>query len=225
MSENDNQKIFPKDARFLLALHSSTNTFGIGLVQIDKSEVIFKSSTIEVNQDLSNYLFNFIEETLPSIFWPQIKRLAVATGPGGYTSTRISVIFARTLAQQLQCDLDGISSFYLKAHRLPMKFINKNQEQTFWITEELKRRGTIAGEYKLINNIGLSDGFKIEELQIPHLIPINKKVSPAFKISEDVENDINKLLRISLNLYEEKKQAKWQNVLPIYPTSPIKMKK
>jgi len=44
--------------------------------------------------------------------WP-LGRAAVATGPGGITAPRLTVLLARTLAQQLQLSLDGFHSFLL----------------------------------------------------------------------------------------------------------------
>ncbi len=220
MNSNGKAKAFPKNAKFLLALHSSTDTFGLGLIQIDESGTIFKNLIIDVKHDLSNYLFNFVEELLPSILWNKIIRLSVATGPGGYTGTRITVTFARILAQQLNCDVDGISSFHLMAHRVPNQFISKQREETFWITQALKRRGIVAGQYKIINQKAQS--IQIKELQPPHLIPVDSNVSPAFEISENIEMDINRLLSISFNLYKEEKKCSWKDVVPIYPTSPIK---
>ncbi len=221
MNESEKKELFTKDSKFLLALHSSTNTFGIGLAVINKSEILFKSSTIEIKQDLANYLFNLIEEILPSMFWNQITRLAIATGPGGYTGTRISVIFARTLAQQLNCPIDGISSFQLMAYRIAKKFSNSNSDKTFWIKHTLKRRGIVAGQYKILQDKDESLNLEVEELKIPHLIPSTQKISPAFDISENIKQDINELLRISLNYYNKNQGGEWEDILPIYPTSPI----
>ena len=220
MKRDKKVTVFSKDTKFLLALHSSTDTFGIGIIQIDKSGILFKDSIIEVKRDLSNHLFKFIEEILPSIFWNQIKRLSVATGPGGYTGTRISVVFARTLAQQLNCPIDGVSSFQLMAHRVPNEFISQHPEQPFWVTQPLKRRGIVAGQYKVISPE--RKYIEIKELKYPHLLPLDSKVSPSFEISENVEKDLKRLLNISFNLYQEKKKGAWQDIVPIYPTSPIR---
>ncbi len=220
MNQNDNLKLNSKNSKFLLALHSSTDTFGLGLIQIDQSENIYRNSIFAVKKDLSKYLFDFVEELLPSMFWDKIVRLAVAIGPGRYTGTRISVIFARTLAQQLNCQVDGISSFHLMAHRVKQPFIDNNLGKPFWITKALERRGIVAGQYQIIGRNG--SNVDIKELQSPKLLPLNTKVSPSFEISENIEKDLNTLLNTSFNLYKEDKKGCWQDVLPIYPTSPIR---
>ncbi len=225
MNGSHTAKVFSKDTKYLLALHSSTDTLGLGLIQIDQSEVIFKSSTYKVSRDLSNYLFNFVQDLLPAKLWHKIIRLAVATGPGGYTGTRTTVVFARTLAQQLKCDIDGISSFELMAYRVASNSFNKHKEKTFWITKELKRRGIVAGKYKVINSNKENNNIVVKELESPHLLQIDKKIYPTFNFSEDIENDINRLLKISLDSYQIQNKNSWEYILPIYPTSPINLRR
>ncbi len=223
MNKKETSKFFSKDAKYLLALHSSTDTLGVGFIQINKTETIYKSSSYKVSRDLSNYLFNYIEELLPAKFWPKIIRLSVAIGPGGYTGTRTTVIFARTLAQQLHCEVDGISSFELMAYRYAEKNILKEDEKTFWITQELKRRGIVAGKYQAINSKNNPNNLLIRELESPHLLPVNQEVYPSFSFSEEIDDDIHRLLEISLNAYKSNKKSSWVNISPIYPTSPVNL--
>ena len=48
---------------------------------------------------------------------------------------------ARTLAQQLDCPLLGVSSYALMAPRLERQLPQAMQREPFWITQELPRRG------------------------------------------------------------------------------------
>ena len=50
------------EPRFLLALHSSTETLGIGLTDLNSQKPIFKKSTIKIGKDLSKYIFSSIEK-------------------------------------------------------------------------------------------------------------------------------------------------------------------
>ena len=47
---------------------------------------------------------------MPPQTWADLTFLAVAKGPGGFTGTRLGVVTARTLAQQLDLPLFGIST-------------------------------------------------------------------------------------------------------------------
>ena len=147
------KNLIKNEPRFLLALHSSTDTLGIGLTDLNSQKPIFQTSTIKIGKDLSKYLFSSIERIFPSISWNQIAMLTVATGPGGFTGTRITIVFARTIAQQLKCQIEGVSSFKLMAYRLINKLKKNEVEQSFWIKQNLKHRGIVAGKYKLIKNL------------------------------------------------------------------------
>ena len=49
-------------------------------------------------------------------------------------------------------------------------------------------------------------------------------IQPSFNVKEDVSKDIKRLLYISLSHYKSNITKKWEEVLPIYPTSPISKK-
>jgi len=115
---------------------------------------------------------------------------------------------ARTLAQQLDCPLLGVSGFALMAQRLQCR------EQPFWITQELPRRGVVAGCFRL-------DGETVTELEPPHLLSEGQIVTPALEAEVDVEADVAALLAVLQQRLERGDHLPWQAVLPIYPTSPV----
>ena len=107
-------------ANLVLALHSCSETFGVGLQalsQADQPAAAARMETFPAGRHLSNRLLECVETVLPARDWPRLVRLGVATGPGGFTGTRLSVVMARTLAQQLELPLDGVSGFWLMARR------------------------------------------------------------------------------------------------------------
>ena len=83
-------------------------------------------------------------------------------------------------------------------------------------------RGIVAGRYKLIKNIETPSLSIIKELKKPHLIKQDSKIYPAIDASEDVAQDIKRLLRIGLISEKNNKEERWEEVLPIYPNSPVK---
>ena len=105
-------------SEWLLALHSSTPTLGMALVDARSSINHAQVQCRSLGRALTNELVGSVQDLLPRQQWSQITRLAVATGPGGFTGTRLTVVLARTLAQQLSVPLHGISSFALMAPRL-----------------------------------------------------------------------------------------------------------
>ena len=215
MNNDESTKSPPQ---LLLALHSSTETFGVASVDFNDLKNTKRIATFPIGRNLSNTIFTCIEEVLPATSWKNLRRLAVATGPGGFTGTRISVVIARTLSEQLNCHLDGISSFELMASRMINSLKVSEQTKPFWIIKDVQRRGTIGGQYQKSES---TSKLTIKELKSPHLIKEELKDCSVLIASEGVESDTNKLIKICENRHLKNHQSKWEEILPIYPTSPI----
>ena len=215
------QNFYTSKSRYLLALHSTSESFGIAVKNIESKETIIKSEVFNVGRALSNKLFSCIETILPRKFWKQIIRISVAKGPGSYTSTRLTISMARTIAQQIDCSLDSMSSFHLMAPRL-YKYLDQNQIfNPFWIKAILPRRGNIAGMYQLIKIHQESDFHEFIEIVSPQLISKGKAINPSIKASSNIEKDIISLLNYSEYCQKSNFYSNWRTILPIYPTSPI----
>ena len=198
----------------LLALHSCSDRFGMALQDPEQPQA---GSVVQVHPDgrgLSNSLISRVQALLPPERWPQLQGLAVATGPGGFTGTRLTVVMARTLAQQLGCPLLGVSSYALMAPRLVKQLPGSMQEQPFWITQELPRRGVVGGQYQI------SSG-RVHELSLPALLPEGSSPQPALVAELDVAEDVARLLQLLQRSHAAGAVLPWPTVLPIYPTSPV----
>ncbi|WP_413679053.1 tRNA (adenosine(37)-N6)-threonylcarbamoyltransferase complex dimerization subunit type 1 TsaB [Prochlorococcus sp. MIT 0916] len=204
-----------------MALHSCSESFGIAIKDTENPEKIIKSEVFNIGRSLSNKLFSCIETILPKKFWKQIIRISVAKGPGSFTSTRLTISMARTIAQQIDCSLDSISSFHLMAPRL-YKNLSKNQIfNPFWIKDFLPRRGIVAGKYQLIKIHQESNFYEFNEIISPQIISNKKLINPSIKASNNIEKDIISLINFSQYCQNSKVQSNWGKTLPIYPTSPI----
>ncbi|HBL14873.1 MAG TPA: tRNA (adenosine(37)-N6)-threonylcarbamoyltransferase complex dimerization subunit type 1 TsaB, partial [Cyanobacteria bacterium UBA11162] len=64
----------------------------------------------DLGRDLSTHLHQHLTEFLMPQTWADLAFIAVAKGPGSFTGTRIGIVTARTLAQQLDIPLFGIST-------------------------------------------------------------------------------------------------------------------
>ena len=218
------QSFYKSKSKYLLALHSCSEYFGIAIKDIENTETIIKSEVFNTGRSLSNKLFNCIEKILPRKFWKQIIRISAAKGPGSFTSTRLSITMARTIAQQINCSLDSMSTFHLMAPRL-YKYIEKNQTYNpFWIKDILPRRGVIAGKYQLIKIHKESDFHEFSEIIGPKLIENENEINPSINASENIEKDIISLIKYSQFCQSSKVSSNWEEILPIYPTSPIDTK-
>ena len=198
----------------LLALHSCSDSFGMALLDPEQPGA---EPLVQVHPDgrgLSNSLIARVQALLPPGRWPQLQGLAVATGPGGFTGTRLTVVMARTLAQQLDCPLLGVSSYALMAPRLERQLPQSMQGQPFWITQHLPRRGLVGGRYQISAD-------QVQELSLPTLLPQGASPQPAVEAQLDVAEDVERLLQLLQRSHGAGAVMPWAEVLPIYPTSPV----
>ena len=93
---------------YALAIHTSSPDLGLTIANLDGNA---RSSVQNLGRDLSSSLHSHLTEFLKPQTWKDLALIAVAIGPGGFTGTRIGVVAARTLAQQLEIPLFGVSSF------------------------------------------------------------------------------------------------------------------
>ncbi|MBF2073511.1 MAG: tRNA (adenosine(37)-N6)-threonylcarbamoyltransferase complex dimerization subunit type 1 TsaB [Synechococcales cyanobacterium C42_A2020_086] len=93
--------------RYALALHTTSADLGLALSNFADAP---RCQTWDLGRDVSNYLHLYLAKFLQPQSWTDLDFLAVANGPGGFTSTRLGVVTARTLAQQLDLPLFAIST-------------------------------------------------------------------------------------------------------------------
>lgn len=98
-----------------LAIHTATGQLGLAL-QRGKNPVA--QQTWSLDRELLNQLHNCLGDFFSSQQWCELDYLAVAQGPGSFTSVRIGMVTARTLAQQLQIPLFTISTLACFAQSL-----------------------------------------------------------------------------------------------------------
>jgi tRNA threonylcarbamoyladenosine biosynthesis protein TsaB len=205
---------------WVLALHSSSETLGVALQPLNQPGIPPRMGAFPLGRGLANSLLPCVETLLPAREWTQLARLAVATGPGGFTGTRLTVAMARTLAQQLDLPLDGISSFHLIARRL---LAAEPEGSALILLQELPRHGVVAGLYR----VEASALAGVAELSPPRLWSGETELSralgdhPCQTAQPDLPADAGELLAFSQAAARSDQAAPWANVVPLYPTSPV----
>ena len=200
---------------WLLALHSSSPVLGVGLRRLDggSSDQV---RLFPLGRNLSSGLLESVESLLPASCWPRLARLAVATGPGGFTGTRLTVVLARTLAQQLAIPLDGLGSFLLVARR-------RQLAGPTWLSQELPRRGVVAGVYGPCPDAlgGMAQWREPRLYGDTEALRAAEPDLPVVPAEVDVERDVQQLLALSAQAHAAAVAAPWEPVLPLYPTAPV----
>lgn len=99
-----------------LALHTCSPQLGLALKTVEApagqsaSEPVDRHQVWDLGREVSSHLHVKLMEFMVPYGWEDLSFVAVAKGPGGFTGTRIGVVAARTLAQQLNIPLFGVST-------------------------------------------------------------------------------------------------------------------
>ena len=203
-----------------LVFHSTDDSFGFGYRKNNN----FESDELFIKQfdnDLCNNLINDLNKFISKENLQKINKLSVSIGPANFNASRLIVVLARTISQQINCPLDSFSSFEIMAKRIASKnniFINK---KSFWIYKKLKRKGVIAGKYEICHNEKNSSDLVIRETVLPKVVKELDSKELFFEAIYDDKKDLKELLNLSNKNSLNSNLDSWKKVLPLYPISPI----
>ena len=203
-----------------LVIHSTDNSFGFGYRKnndLESDELYVK----KFDNDLCNNLINDLNKFISKENLQKINKLSVSIGPANFNASRLIVVLARTISQQINCPLESFSSFEIMAKRIASKnniFANK---KSFWIYKKLKRKGFIAGKYEISHNEKNSSDLFIRESVLPKVVKELKSKELSFEAIYNDKEDLKELLDLSNKNLLNSKIDSWRKVLPLYLISPI----
>ena len=203
-----------------LVIHSTDNSFGFGYRKnnhLESDELFIK----KFDNDLCNNLIIDFNKFISKDNLKKVNKISVSIGPANFNASRLIVVLARTISQQINCPLDSFSAFEIMAKRIASKnniFINK---QSFWIYKQLKRKGFIAGKYEIYQNEQKNGDLVIREIVLPKVIKELNSKELFFEANYEDDEDLTELLNLSNNNFLNANVNSWQQVLPLYPISPI----
>ena len=203
-----------------LAMHSTDNSFGFGYRknnELESDEIFIK----KFDNDLCNNLIIDLNEFISKETLHKVNKISVSIGPANFNASRLIVVLARTISQQINCPLDSFSSFEIMAKRIASKNNIFTNKQSFWIYKKLKRKGFIAGKYKICNNEQQNTDLVIREIVLPKLIQELDSKELFFEANYEDKEDLRELLDSSNKNFLNRSMNSWQKVLPLYPISPI----
>lgn len=204
----------------ILVINSTDNSFGFGYRKnntLESDELFIK----KFDNDLCNNLINDLNKFISKENLQKINKLSVSIGPANFNASRLIVVLARTISQQINCPLDSFSSFEIMAKRIASKNNIFTNKKSFWIYKKLKRKGVIAGKYEICHNEKNPSDLVIRETILPKVVKELDSKELFFEAIYDDKEDLKELLNLSNKNLLNSNIDSWRKVLPLYPISPI----
>ena len=158
-----------KENSLTLVIHSTDNSFGFGYRinnNLESEELFIKKFDNDLCKNLINDLNKFIsKENLQ-----KVNKISVSIGPANFNASRLIVVLARTISQQLHCPLDSFSSFEIMAKRIASTNNIFKNKKSFWIYKKLKRKGFIVGKYEICHDVKNPSDLVIRETVLPKVV-------------------------------------------------------
>ena len=203
-----------------LVIHSTDNSFSFGYRKnntFESDELFIKKFDNDLCKNLISDLNKFISiENLH-----KINKLSVSLGPGNFNASRLIVVLARTISQQINCPLESFSSFELMAKRIASKNNIFTNKQSFWIYKKLKRKGFIAGKYEISHDKENNADLVIQEKVTPKVVKELESKEPFFEATYNDEDDLRELLDLANKNLLNTNANSWEKVIPLYTISPV----
>ena len=208
--------------KYAIALHTSTPQLGITVNNYAGNS---RTQVWNLGRGLASQLHQYLAEILTPQTWQDLEFIAVAKGPGGFTGTRVGVVTARTIAQQLNIPLFGISNLAAVAAAQNYQGDYAVNQRHGLLAVQMDARGEqlFVGIYQ-INSQGLqtyrSDTLMTTEvwqktladLQLPYQL---------ITADEQIAGTVTNVLDLAYADWQQGKHSHWSEVVPYYGQHPV----
>jgi tRNA threonylcarbamoyl adenosine modification protein YeaZ len=200
--------------KYAIALHTSTPQLGIAINNYAGDS---RSQTWDLGRDLASRLHQHLTEFLLPQTWQDLEFIAVAKGPGGFTGTRVGVVTARTIAQQLNIPLFGISNLAAVAAAQ-----NDRGNKLLAVQMDTRREQLFVGIYQ-VTNLGLKT-YMQDTLMTLEVWQKTLSDLPAYQLitaDDRIATSVTSVLDLAYTDWQQGKQPYWSEILPYYGQHPV----
>ena len=208
--------------KYGLALHTSSPELGLALNNFAGDS---RSSVWDLGQR-STHLHHYLAEFIQPQTWADLAFISVAKGPGSFTSTRIGVVTARTLAQQLGIPLFTVSTLAAVAwSRYTGEAALREKSLTKVVELPAQRSQVFAAIYQ-VNPVGSG---LIQLLPDTVLTPEawQQKLASWYtpyqviRVPTNLGSSVSSLLELAYLDWQQGKRPDWSEALPFYGQHPV----
>jgi tRNA threonylcarbamoyl adenosine modification protein YeaZ len=205
--------------KYALALHTTTPELGLAISNFAGET---RSQVWNLGRDLSSLVHEYLIEFIKPQTWADLSFIAVAKGPGGFTGTRIGVVTARTLGQQLDIPVFAISTLAAVA----WSEVGKSKNPKTIAVEMPAQRGQIfAAIYQFESDtsklkVCLPDTVFTPEVWQETLANWNTNYQ-LIQAQSGLAATVTNILELANLDWQEGKFPNWSEALPYYGQHPV----
>ncbi|MBD2447362.1 tRNA (adenosine(37)-N6)-threonylcarbamoyltransferase complex dimerization subunit type 1 TsaB [Nostoc sp. FACHB-152] len=205
--------------KYALSLHTTTPELGLAMSNFAGET---RTNVWNLGRDLSSYVHQYLIDFIQPQTWADLAFIAVAKGPGGFTGTRIGVVTARTLGQQLNIPVFAISTLAAVA------WSNKNDYKKAIAIEMPAQRGKVFGAIYQINSITselttlFPDTVLTPEAWQETLTNCNIEYQ-LIQAQSGLAATVTSILELSYLDWRQGKRTEWSEALPYYGQHPVEI--
>ena len=204
------------NSQYAIAIHTSTPQLGLAINNYAGDS---RSQVWDLGRDLASHLHQHLQEIISPQTWQDIQFIAVAQGPGGFTGTRVGIVTARTIAQQLNIPLFGISnlaaiaaSHHPQAGQLLAVQMDARRGQLFVAIYQLDHQGNI--QTYLADTLMTAAAWQqtLATLEFPYQL---------IAADDNTATTVTNVLDLAYLDWQQDKFTQWSEVLPFYGQHPV----
>ncbi|MGD1911319.1 MAG: tRNA (adenosine(37)-N6)-threonylcarbamoyltransferase complex dimerization subunit type 1 TsaB [Rivularia sp. (in: cyanobacteria)] len=203
--------------KYGLALHTTTPELGLAISNFAED---LRSDRWKLERNVSNLMHQYLMEFIKPQTWADMAFVAVARGPGGFTGTRIGVVAARTLGQQLNIPVFPVSTLAAVAWE------NRDRDDVAIAVQMRAQRGrVIAGIYQ-VNRDGsglttvMPDTVIVPQVWQEKLDSWNENYQ-LVEANSGLAATVTSILQLAYLDWQQGKYPDWAEALPFYGQHPV----
>jgi len=205
--------------KYALALHTTTPELGLSISNFADDN---RNRVLKLDRNISNLMHECLIEFIKPQTWADMEFVAVAKGPGGFTGTRIGLVTARTLGQQLNIPVFAVSTLAAFAWQ---NRLNHNHDIAIAIQMPAQRGMIFAAIYQLTQN-GCGLTAVMPDMIITPQAWQEKLAdwSGNYQLVEansGLAATVNSMLQLAYLDFQQGKRPDWTEALPFYGQHPV----
>jgi tRNA threonylcarbamoyl adenosine modification protein YeaZ len=204
-------------------MHTTTPELGLAIANLNHQT---RSGVWDLQRELSSHIHQYLIDFIKPLTWKDLTFIAVAKGPGGFTGTRIGVVTARTLGQQLNIPVFAVSTLAAVAWAEEGKRQKDKGIRHNWAIQMAAQRGQVFGAIYQVN---------VDTHEIITLLPDTVFTPEAWqeKLSgwnlsynlveakSGLAATVTSVLELAYLQYQQGKRPDWSEALPYYGQHPV----